>query len=153
MLQDRKNYSGPRLCGTTRGSPLVLRTRAETWVFPHNPRPLVFFLSHNPHFSSLCSQSCLNPKVLLKGIGKSALPSFSRPVIGGRQSTVVQAPYTPRKLWCMGYPRGYSAAPRNTLGISHTPQLPWGLSITSPEVGQLPCGISQPLASSTLCLV
>ena len=30
----------------------------------------------------------------------------------------------------MGYPRGYSAAPRNTLGISHTPQLPWGLSIT-----------------------
>ena len=31
----------------------------------------------------------------------------------------------------MGYPRGYSAMPRNTLGISHTPQLPWGLSITN----------------------
>ena len=30
----------------------------------------------------------------------------------------------------MGYPWGYSASPRNTLGISHTPQLPWGLSIT-----------------------
>ena len=47
MLQDRKNCSGPRLCGTTLGSPLVLRTRAETWVFPHNQRPLVFFLSLN----------------------------------------------------------------------------------------------------------
>ena len=35
--------------GTTLGSPLVLRTRAETWVFPHNPRPLVFFLLHNPY--------------------------------------------------------------------------------------------------------
>ena len=91
MLQDRKNYLGPRLWGITLGSPLVLRTRAETWVFPHNPRPLVFYLSHNPHFSNLCSLSCLNQKVLLKGIGKSALPGFSRPVIGGRQSTVVQA--------------------------------------------------------------
>ena len=43
---------------------------------------------------------------------------------------MVQATQTPRKLWCMGYPRGYSAPPRNTLGISHTPHLPWGLSIT-----------------------
>ena len=25
-------------------------------------------IGHNPHFSSLCSLSCLNPKVLLKGI-------------------------------------------------------------------------------------
>ena len=72
MLQDRKNFSGPRLWGTTLGSPLVLRTRAETWVFPHNPRPLVFFLSHNPHFSSFCSLSCLKPKVLPKGILFSA---------------------------------------------------------------------------------
>ena len=60
------------LWGTTLGSPLVLRTRAETWVFPHNPRPLVFFLLHNPHFSSLCSLSCLKPKVLPKGILFSA---------------------------------------------------------------------------------
>ena len=58
--------------GTTLGSPLVLRTRAETWVFPHNPRPLVFFLLHTPHFSSLCSLSCLKPKVLPKGILFSA---------------------------------------------------------------------------------
>ena len=72
MLQDRKNYLGPRLWGTTLGSPLVLRTRAETWVFPHNPRPLVFFLSHNPHLSSLCSLSCIKPKVLPKGILFSA---------------------------------------------------------------------------------
>ena len=72
MLQDRKNFSGPRLWGTTLGSPLVLRTRAETWVFPHNPWPLVFFLSHNPHFSSLCSLRCLKPKVLPKGILFSA---------------------------------------------------------------------------------
>ena len=56
------------LWGTTLGSPLVLRTRAETWVFLHNPRPLVFFLLHNPHFSSLCSLSGLKPKVLPKGI-------------------------------------------------------------------------------------
>ena len=58
-------------CGlwwTTLGSALVLRTRAEPWVFPHNPRPLVFFLLHNPQISSLCSLSCLNPKVLLRGI-------------------------------------------------------------------------------------
>ena len=47
-------------------------TRAETWVFPHNPRPLVFFLLHNPHFSSLCSLSCLKPKVLPKSILFSA---------------------------------------------------------------------------------
>ena len=60
------------LWGTTLGSPLVLRTRAETWVFPHNPRPLVFFLLHTPHFSSLCSLSCLKPKVLPKGILFSA---------------------------------------------------------------------------------
>ena len=54
------------LWGTTLGSPLELCTRAETWVFPHNPRPLVFFLLHNPHFSSLCSLSCLKPNI--KGV-------------------------------------------------------------------------------------
>ena len=40
--------------------------------FPHKPRSLVFFLLHNPHFSNLCSLSCLNPKVLPKGILFSA---------------------------------------------------------------------------------
>ena len=58
MLQDRKNYSGPRLCGTTLGSPLVLRTRAETWVFPHNPRPLVFFLSQVPVLAKGNEKEC-----------------------------------------------------------------------------------------------
>ena len=52
---------------------------------------------------------------------------FSWPVIGGGQATVVQA-WIPRKLWwCCLY---YSASPRNTLGILHTSQIPWGLSIT-----------------------
>ena len=43
---------------------------------------------------------------------------------------VVQAIWTPRKLWCVRYHWGYSAAPRNTSGISQSPQLSWGLSIT-----------------------
>ena len=94
MLQDRKNYSGPRLWGTTRGSPLVLRTRAETWVFPHNPRPLVFFLSQTIYFS------------------------------------VVQKLHLPLGSCGICVALVYSASPRNTLGISHTPQPPWGISIT-----------------------
>ena len=50
------------------GDPPRFPTRAAHSCGNHNPRPLVFFLLHNPHFSSLCSLSCLKPKVLTKGI-------------------------------------------------------------------------------------
>ena len=50
--KSERTTRGCGLWGTTLGSPLVLRTRAETWVFPHNPRPLVFFLLHNPQVLS-----------------------------------------------------------------------------------------------------
>ena len=47
---------------------------------------------------------------------------------------MVQATGTPRRLW---YTRDYSAEPRHTSGISHTPQLPWDLSKSYPSKGTM----------------
>ena len=45
---------------------------------------------------------------------------------------------------------GYSTSPRNTSGISHIPQLPWGLSITR-TLGR--CGVCDTLGVTRLRLV
>ena len=49
----------------------------------------------------LSRQNCFCRKRYGMVLSKSAQPVISRPVIGGRQSTVVEATKTPRKLWYM----------------------------------------------------
>ena len=56
-------------------------TRAETWVFPHNPRPLVFFLLHTLGYVFVVWTAHRERPITLH---------FSRPLIGGRQATVVR---------------------------------------------------------------
>ena len=99
------------LWGTTLGSPLVLRTRAETWVFPHNPRPLVFFLLHKltaRHSSSLgaiCSLTHWKPWCMCYSRG---VTRRSRATVRGENSDPGfecrgQAKQPPRDFTCFNF--------------------------------------------------
>ena len=101
-------------------------------------------IGHNPHFSSLCSVSCLNPNVLPKGIKQecsarlfSACDWWKALYIGTSHIDSSEA------VVYVIYPRCYEAQPSNPEGsIYHERSIegsiprglsitPWGVSITN----------------------